>query len=258
MLQDLQGAGRSSAGRSLRLAGRFLVVAQLTLTVVLLACAGWMIGGVYMLLHQPLGFEPDHLLMLKAQFGSGELDKADSELAEKKLTEMAASLRQLPGVVSVAFTDHQPLGHAINRYDFCSDQHPEECKQQVHINPNSYAISPGYFSTIGQPVIGASFLMMPMTDAVRLQSSTARWRSANGRGRARWGIGCTPEKFIFPRQRVGPRWLEWWVMSTTTIWHRNRARPIHPAGGRSEWLCAICNQRERRSGIAQECGADEA
>jgi predicted permease len=153
VLQDLQGAGRSSAGRSLRLAGRFLVVAQLTLTVVLLACAGWMIGGVYMLLHQPLGFEPDHLLMLKAQFGSRELDKADSELAEKKLTEMAASLRQLPGVVSVAFTDHQPLGHAINRYDFCSDQHPDECKQQVHINPNSYAISPGYFSTIGQPVM---------------------------------------------------------------------------------------------------------
>jgi hypothetical protein len=52
-----------------------------------------------------------------------------------------------------ALTDHVPLGHAINRYDFCSDVHPEQCKQQLNINPNSYAISPGYFSTIGQALL---------------------------------------------------------------------------------------------------------
>jgi predicted permease len=153
LLQDLQAVGRSSAGRSLRLARRLLVVAQLTLAVVLLACAGWMIGGVYLLLHQPLGFAPDHLLMLKAQLGSDHLTKAEAQQFEKKLTEMAASLRQLPGVISVTLTDHQPLGHAINRYDFCSDLHPEQCKQQVNINPNSYAISPAYFSTIGQVLL---------------------------------------------------------------------------------------------------------
>ncbi len=153
LLQDLQGVGRSSAGRSLRLAGRLLVVAQLTLTVVLIACAGWMIGGVYLLLHQPLGFAPDRLLMVEAQLAPDGSTKEQALLAELKLTEMAVSLRQLPGVSSVAFTDHQPLGHAINRYTFCSDMHPEQCKQQVNINPNSYAISPAYFSTIGQPFL---------------------------------------------------------------------------------------------------------
>jgi len=153
LLQDLQGAGRSSAGRSLRVAGRLLVVSQLTLTVVLLACAGWMIGSVYLLLHQPLGFVPDHLLMLQAEVGGDHMTKAESQQAELKLGQVAASLRQLPGVVAVAFTDHQPLGHSVNRYDFCSDAHPEQCKQQVNINPNSYAISPGYFSTIGQSLL---------------------------------------------------------------------------------------------------------
>jgi predicted permease len=153
LLHDLQGIGRTSAGRSLRLARRSLVVAQLTLTIVLLACAGWMVGGVYLLLHQPLGFAPDHLMMLQAELGSGHLSKPEAQEAETKLTEIAASLRQLPGVESVAFTDHPPLGHAVNRYDFCSDAHPEQCKQQVNINPNSYAISPGYFSTIGQPLV---------------------------------------------------------------------------------------------------------
>jgi predicted permease len=153
LLQDLQGVGRSTAGRSLRLAGRFLVVAQLTLTVVLIACAGWMIGGVYLLLHQPLGFAPDHLLMLQAQLGSDNLTKAEAQQSELKLEQMAASLRQLPGVVSVAYTNHQPLGHSINRYTFCSDAHPERCRRPVNINPNSYAISPDYFFTIGQSVL---------------------------------------------------------------------------------------------------------
>ncbi len=153
LLLDLQGTGRTSAGRSLRFAGRLLVVAQLTLTVVLVACAGWMIGGVYLLLHQSLGFAPDHLLMLQAMLGSGSLTKPEAQQSELKLGEIAASLRQLPGVVSVALTDHQPLGHAVNRYDFCSDVHPEQCKQQVNINPNSYAISPAYFSTIRQSLL---------------------------------------------------------------------------------------------------------
>jgi len=73
--------------------------------------------------------------------------------SELKFSQMASSLRQLPGVESAALTDHVPLGHAINRYDFCSDLHPEQCKQQVNINPNSYAIGPGYFSTIGQALL---------------------------------------------------------------------------------------------------------
>ena len=153
LLRDLQSTGRSTAGRSLRFAGRLLVVAQLTLTVVLLACAGWMIGGVYLLLHQPLGFAPDHLLMLKAQLSSDKVTKAEALQSELKLSQMAESLRQVPGVISVALTDHQPLGHAINRYDFCSDAHPEQCRRPVDINPNSYAISPAYFPTIGQSLL---------------------------------------------------------------------------------------------------------
>jgi len=152
LLSDMQGAGRSSSSRSLRFAGRLLVVAQITLTIVLVACAGWMIGSVYLLLHQPLGFAPDHLLMVRtvATDSAGKTHGAPAELA---IEQIAESLRRLPGVVSSAITDHPPLGHAINRYDFCSDSHPEQCKQQATINPNSYAVSPGYFSTVGQPLL---------------------------------------------------------------------------------------------------------
>jgi predicted permease len=150
LVRDMQGVGRSSAGRSLRLAGRLLVVAQLTLTVVLIVCAGWMIGGVYILLHQPLGFAPGHLLMVEVGLGSRSSTKAAAAQSELQLSEVADQLRAMPGVANVAWTDHEPLGHAINRYDFCSDVHPEQCQREVNINPNSYAVSPGYFSTIGQ------------------------------------------------------------------------------------------------------------
>jgi predicted permease len=153
LMIDLQGAGRSSAGRSLRYARRSLVVAQVTLSIVLIACAGWMIGGVYLLLHQPLGFDPEHLLMVRTEVRSGHLTKVEAQQAEEKLKEIGATLQQLPGVRFVAYTDHQPLGHAVNRYDFCSDLHPEQCKRQVNINPNSYAISSDYFKTIGQPLL---------------------------------------------------------------------------------------------------------
>jgi len=91
--------------------------------------------------------------MLRAEVASNHLTKAEAQEAEQKLSEVAASLQQLPGVVSVARTDHPPLGHSVNRYDFCSDVHPEQCKQQVNINPNSYAVSPAYFSTIGQTLL---------------------------------------------------------------------------------------------------------
>ena len=51
---------------------------QLTLAAVLIACAGWMIGGVYLLLHQPLGFAPNHLLMVKVSSGSDMLSKEEA------------------------------------------------------------------------------------------------------------------------------------------------------------------------------------
>ncbi|MGB6689479.1 MAG: ABC transporter permease [Terracidiphilus sp.] len=152
LLRDMEAAGRSSASRSLHFAGRVLVVAQITFTLVLVACAGWMIAGVYVLLHQPLGFTPAHLLMVRTA-ASDSAGKTEGTPAELALEQIAENLRRLPGVLAVAITDHPPLGHAINRYDFCSDVHPEQCARQVTINPNSYAVSPGYFAAVGQALI---------------------------------------------------------------------------------------------------------
>ncbi len=69
-------------------------------------------------------------------------------------TEMVARLRALPGVVSATAVNHPPLGHAINRYTFCSDVHPEHWKRPVTLNPDSYHVTPGYFATVQQSLLG--------------------------------------------------------------------------------------------------------
>ncbi len=152
LVRDFSGSGHSSSSGSLKRAGRFLVVAQLTLTLVLVACAGWLTASVYVLLHQPLGFTPDHLLLAHVQFG-GSHTRQDGLNAEQKIKDAAATLHQLPGIIAVAATDHQPLGHAVNRYGFASDAYPDQWTHPVTLNPNSFAISPAYFGAIGQTLL---------------------------------------------------------------------------------------------------------
>ena len=153
LVGDLQGAGRTSAGRSLRFAGRMLLMAQITLTLVLVACAGWMIGSVYLLLHQPLGLTPGPILMAQASLGPSSATREESAVSELKFGQMADTLHQLPGVVSVALTKHPPLGHYTDESTFCTDLHPEHCRKSVDEGPNSSPISPHYFATVGQPVL---------------------------------------------------------------------------------------------------------
>ena len=153
LLRDLQSSGRTSAGRSLKLAGRLLVLSQTTLTIVLVACAGWIIGDVYTLLHQPLGFEPEHLLIVRTAYNQNHPSGEDLQRWEVTLKQMAEDFRHIPGVDGVAVANHVPLGHFFNRYSFCSDAHLDQCQKPVTINPNSYAISTGYFSTLHQKLL---------------------------------------------------------------------------------------------------------
>ncbi len=149
LVHDFGGGGRSSSTGSLKRAGRVLVVAQLSLTLVLLASAGWLMAGVWVLLHQPLGFDPERLLMVHVQFTEYH-QRGDAANAERRIESVAQTLRALPGITAVAATDHQPLGHSVNRYDFASDAHPGQWDHAVTLNPNSFAVSPGYFAAIGQ------------------------------------------------------------------------------------------------------------
>ncbi|HEY3987817.1 MAG TPA: FtsX-like permease family protein, partial [Acidobacteriaceae bacterium] len=154
LVRDLAGSGRTSGGSSLRRAGRVLVAAQIAFTLVLVACAGWTISSVYTLLHQPLGFQPDHLLMAGVDIDSTSVTpRYNAEQTNLYFTQLIASLRQLPGVTAVGATNHAPLRGDLNQYHFCSDLHPERCQRPVAANPDSARITPGYFAAIGQTLL---------------------------------------------------------------------------------------------------------
>jgi putative ABC transport system permease protein len=86
--------------------GQFLVVGQVTLSVVLLAGAGLMIQSIVRLGSVPLGFRSDHLLTAQVALPSQPYAKLNqrSNLYEK----LTARLGELPGVEGVALCSALP------------------------------------------------------------------------------------------------------------------------------------------------------
>ena len=156
LAEDLRtgSSGTSSAPRGLRTAGRFLVATQIAMAFVLIAASGWMVSSVVILLHQPLGFDPDHLLFASTDL-RGPVRSATSNRAVtlEKLRELMAALRVVPGVEEVAAANDKPLGGRVNRYDFCSDVHPDDCRRTSEEAPDVFLVTPNYFNTVGQTLL---------------------------------------------------------------------------------------------------------
>ncbi len=156
LAEDLRSgsSGTSSASQGLRRAGRFLVAAQIAMAFVLIAASGWMVSSVVILLHQPLGFDPDHLLFASTDLrGAGRSTVIDPAATLEKLRETMAAVRLLPGVEEVAAANDKPLGGRVNRYDFCSDVHPDDCRQSSAEAPDVFLVTPNYFRTVGQTLL---------------------------------------------------------------------------------------------------------
>jgi hypothetical protein len=110
LLTDLSdGSARTSGSKGLRRAGRLLVASQLVLALVLVASAGWMVSSVFILLHQPLGFDPNHLLFASTSL-RGPVRAPNSNPAQTiaLLNETLAELRAVPGIDEVAVANDKP------------------------------------------------------------------------------------------------------------------------------------------------------
>jgi predicted permease len=146
------GTGRtSSTSTGLRRAGRLLVASQIAMAMVLVAGAGWMVSSVLILLHQPLGFDPGHLVIASTRI----YPHAQAEAPAKTLAvlnQVMMHVRAIPGVAEVAAANDKPLGGRVNRYGFCSDAHPEDCQKTSLQAPDVFQVTPGYFHTVGQDI----------------------------------------------------------------------------------------------------------
>lgn len=147
-------SGSSSAPQGLHRAGRLLVATQIALAFVLVAASGWMVSSVVMLLHQPLGFDPERLLFASTDLrGPVRNATVDPAVTLEKLRETMMAVRGVPGVEEVAAANDKPLGGRVNRYDFCSDVRPDDCRRLSAEAPDVFLVTPNYFETVGQTLL---------------------------------------------------------------------------------------------------------
>ena len=84
-----------------------LVVAQVALSIVLLAGAGLLVGTMVRLSNVPLGFEPEGLLVVTANTARSMLKPSESQQMHQRMLDAVATV---PGVMQAAGSVWTPLG----------------------------------------------------------------------------------------------------------------------------------------------------
>jgi predicted permease len=107
MRDGLTEGGHGAAGRLWRRVGANLVIVELATAVVLLAGAGLLGKSLYLLLHEDIGFRPDHLATVNLSLPQFAFSNAVRQVAfEHALLERAG---RMPGVRSAALINVLPV-----------------------------------------------------------------------------------------------------------------------------------------------------
>lgn len=142
-----ESAGRASSRRAFVRGA--LVVAEVALALVLLTSAGLLLRSLERLFGVSPGFQPHGLVTMQVIEASARYrsDTAGMQLYESALE----TVRHLPGVSAAAFTSQLPLSGELDGYGY-------EVQSRPTIKPGEdgsalrYAVTPGYFETMGIPL----------------------------------------------------------------------------------------------------------
>ena len=124
---------------------RALVVAQLALAVVLLVGAGLLLRSLQHLFAISPGFSASHLLTMQVSTSGRRFNK---EANDRFFAQALEEARRVPGVAGLGFTSQLPLSGDDDEYgaQFEGDD------PTIGYNVFRYAVSPGYFETLGIPL----------------------------------------------------------------------------------------------------------
>lgn len=194
------GAGRGASQNRLR--GSF-VVAELALSLILLAGAGLMMKSLHLLLSVSPGFQPDHVLSMEMDLRTAQYDKdpAIRNFWQRVLAEVSA----LPGVQSASLGTSPPMTDRHGRVDITIEGMALP-KPGSYPHPDTHAISTGYFSTMAIPLInGRIFTQSDNENAPRvgiINAKLAKEFFPNG--------GAVGKRFMIghPSPPQPPQWLE--------------------------------------------------
>ncbi|HXW05946.1 MAG TPA: ABC transporter permease [Vicinamibacterales bacterium] len=141
----LRGAGRSSADRGGRLR-HSLIVLQVALALVLVTCAGLLARSLQKLEAQDFGFVVDHHYVVNL---APSFTMVPAERLEATYARLRERLMQIPGVVNAAYSLYAPMsGDNWATLITVDGRSPAE-----RLLASWNRVSPGYFETIGTPLI---------------------------------------------------------------------------------------------------------
>jgi predicted permease len=146
--QALKESGRvlGSSVRSLRSRHR-LIVAEIALSLILLAAAGLMIESFRHVHDENLGFHPEHLLALEVFPPPNRYPSNQPEEQVAFVNNVIERIQRLPGVKSVGVTDYLPLTGFWGTTEFQIQGRVTSDHTNKPLADNRRA-SPGYFATM--------------------------------------------------------------------------------------------------------------
>jgi putative ABC transport system permease protein len=141
--------GQARAGRGL--AERVLVIAQVAVSVVLLAAAGLSVRSMIELGRIDAGFKPDQVLSFRITPARERYRGQEARVAV--VQKVLASMRELPGVGSVALVGAVPLGDGGRMSHSMLIQGRPLGPNDVAPQAEMQVVSGEYFSTVGVPLM---------------------------------------------------------------------------------------------------------
>jgi putative ABC transport system permease protein len=141
---ELQQSSRRAAGGQ-QLMRRALVVSEVALALVLLVGAGLLWRSLERLFSISPGFDSSHVLTMQVHTSGSRFDK---ETNDHFFAQALEAVRQVPGVTAAAFTSQLPLSGDDDEYGARFEGDDPKSGYNVF----RYAVSPGYFETVGIPL----------------------------------------------------------------------------------------------------------
>jgi putative ABC transport system permease protein len=144
----LKEAGRGGSGAAGHRFRDALVVAEVTLSLVLLVGAGLLLRSALALQHADLGFRPDHLLT--AEFRLPPAKYPEPRAIAAFLRQALERIRAVPGIESAALVRAVPFSGNGGSTTYEVEGQPEPAKGREPVTQLNI-VSPGYFRTMGIP-----------------------------------------------------------------------------------------------------------
>ncbi len=150
-LADTLKAGGRSGGASAghHLFRNALVVSQVAVSLLLLACAGFFIRSLQNSAHVDMGFRIDHTLMMSMDVG---LQGYKEERGQQFYKQLSERVQAIPGVRDAAIAAYIPMGNESSLVNIFPEGQVIDDKSKTE-NAFDDIVQSGYFRTMGTPVI---------------------------------------------------------------------------------------------------------